>query len=104
MRIWTPEARAAQSALMHRLKPWKKSTGPRTAAGKAKAAKNSYKTGLHAKPMRQARKYFRQCRDFLENLKTEYYNSGKFLGHDKTSIAKQHVRITTWNGLKMRIF
>ena len=46
MRTWTPEARAAHSALIKRLKPWTKSTGPKTAAGKAKAAKNSYKHGF----------------------------------------------------------
>lgn len=75
MRIWTEEARAAQSALMKRLKPWTKSTGPRTLEGKAKAAKNSYKTGLHCKTMKKVRKYFRDCREFIKFLKTEYYKS-----------------------------
>lgn len=44
---WTPEARAAQSARARQTQPWTKSTGPRTAAGKAKSAANSLKTGAH---------------------------------------------------------
>lgn len=74
MRIWTPEARAAHSALIKRLKPWTKSTGPRTAAGKAKAARNSFKTGLHSRTLKKARKYLREARAYLRFLKTKYYN------------------------------
>ena len=37
---WTPERRARQAALIHTWKCWKRSTGPRTAAGKAKSSQN----------------------------------------------------------------
>lgn len=37
---WTPELRAKQAAAIHRWRPWSRSTGPRTADGKAVAAAN----------------------------------------------------------------
>jgi hypothetical protein len=37
---WTPERRALQAAMIHTWKCWEQSTGPRTAAGKAKSAQN----------------------------------------------------------------
>ncbi len=43
MRTWTPEAKAAQRAAIARWKPWTKSTGPRTQAGKARSAANACK-------------------------------------------------------------
>ena len=45
---WTPDRRAQQSMRMRALMPWLLSTGPRTAAGKARAARNAYKGGLRA--------------------------------------------------------
>lgn len=38
---WTPEHRARQAALIRTWKPWARSTGPRTAEGKAQAATNA---------------------------------------------------------------
>jgi hypothetical protein len=40
---WTPERRAKQAEAVRRWKPWEKSTGPRTADGKAKSARNADK-------------------------------------------------------------
>ena len=42
---WTPERQARQAELIRRWRPWEKSTGPRSPAGKAKAAQNAYKGG-----------------------------------------------------------
>lgn len=56
MATWTPERRAAQAELIRRLKPWEKSTGPRTAKGKAKASRNSRKHGLRSQPARDIAK------------------------------------------------
>ena len=42
---WTPERRARQADLIRTWQPWARSTGPRTAAGKAKAARNAWKGG-----------------------------------------------------------
>ena len=45
---WTPERRAQQAACLRTLKPWLRSTGPRTTAGKARSARNAYKGGVRA--------------------------------------------------------
>ena len=42
---WTPERRARQAELIRRWRPWEKSMGPRTEAGKANASKNVLKGG-----------------------------------------------------------
>lgn len=44
-RAWTPERRARQAALARALKPWRHATGPKTDAGKARAAQNALKHG-----------------------------------------------------------
>ena len=45
---WTPARRAAQSARMKAAKIWLASTGPRTAAGKARVSQNALKAGAHS--------------------------------------------------------
>jgi len=35
---WTKESRAKQAAIIRQNKPWEKSTGPKTAAGKNRSA------------------------------------------------------------------
>ncbi len=42
---WTPERRARQAALIRTWRPWERSTGPRSAEGKARVARNPYKGG-----------------------------------------------------------
>jgi len=42
---WTPERRARQAALIRRWAPWRRSTGPKTEAGKARCAKNALRHG-----------------------------------------------------------
>jgi hypothetical protein len=38
---WTPERRQRQSKMIKQWKPWEKSTGPRTEAGKQSTAQNA---------------------------------------------------------------
>ncbi len=40
---WSDERRAKQAAAIRRWKPWLKSTGPISAAGKARVSTNAYK-------------------------------------------------------------
>jgi hypothetical protein len=42
----TPEHRQLSADLIRRWRPWERSTGPKTAAGKAKVSKNGYKGGV----------------------------------------------------------
>jgi hypothetical protein len=46
MNGWSDERRHRQSALIRNWKPWERSTGPRTAKGKAAVARNAYKGGV----------------------------------------------------------
>jgi hypothetical protein len=45
---WTAERRARQAELIRTWRPWEKSTGPRTCAGKARTARNAFKGGQRA--------------------------------------------------------
>ena len=40
---WTPERRQRQAEAIRRWRPWERSTGPTSAAGKAKVARNADK-------------------------------------------------------------
>lgn len=40
---WTPERRKKQADAIRRWQPWSKSTGPRTAEGKARSSRNADK-------------------------------------------------------------
>lgn len=62
-RKWTAEERQRQAEIIREAKPWKKSTGPKTAAGKNKVAQNAYKHGL------RSRDYDEICRLLRENNK-----------------------------------
>ena len=42
MHGWSDERRQRQAALIHNWQPWKHSTGPRTAEGKARACRNAF--------------------------------------------------------------
>lgn len=39
----TPEHRRLRAQLIQQWKPWEKSTGPKSAAGKARVSRNAYK-------------------------------------------------------------
>ena len=91
---WSPERRARQAELIRAIKPWKMSTGPRTAAGKARTAANALKHGFRS-------------RSFIERIREE-----RQLVRDATAIivlAKSVIRalearsmrgphITVWTG------
>jgi len=57
---WTLERRQRQAALIRSWKPYERSTGPKSEAGKAAVARNAQKHGLRSaegvKAMREARR------------------------------------------------
>ena len=65
---WSPERRAKQAELIRSNKPWLKSTGPRTAGGKARTASNALKHGFRS-------------RAYIERIREE-----RQLVHDATAI------------------
>jgi hypothetical protein len=62
---WTNGRRRRQAMLIRRWQPWTKSTGPRSAEGKAKVARNGYRGGMR----RKAREVARVLRDQEKKLK-----------------------------------
>jgi hypothetical protein len=63
---WTPERRARQSELIRRWRPWERSTGPRTATGKASVARNAYKGGWREQ-LRELRRILREQKKALHS-------------------------------------
>ena len=43
--VRTPEHRRLRSEMIHRWRPWEKSTGPRTPEGKARSSRNRWRGG-----------------------------------------------------------
>lgn len=62
---WTLERRARQAALIRTWRPWDRSTGPRTEAGKAKASRNADKIGEWKGERDKIRALNRYMRDLL---------------------------------------
>lgn len=67
-RSWTPERRAKQAARIRIWAPWAKSSGPKTAAGKAKSSQNAYKHGNRAADMRLMTKALAAHSRFLHSV------------------------------------
>jgi hypothetical protein len=68
---WTPERRARQAEAIRRWRPWERSTGPRTAEGKAVAAANGAKAWPHSgarETLRELRRVLREQRKALREL------------------------------------
>jgi hypothetical protein len=63
----TPEHRELRRKLVHRWKPWEKSTGPRSAEGKARSSQNGYK-GAVRPTMRALAKTLREQKEVLDEL------------------------------------
>ena len=49
---WTPERRARQAEAIQSWRPWGRSSGPRTAAGKAVVSRNAFKGGIRPETRR----------------------------------------------------
>ena len=69
---WTPDRRARQAERIRQWKPWEKSTGPRTEAGKAASSQNALAHGERSAEAVEARKQFndvmRSSRAIIDRL------------------------------------
>ena len=69
MRRWTPEERERQAMLIRTWKPWERSTGPTTEAGKAQSSRNADKPESMNRRLRelkrQVREVVRQSREIF---------------------------------------
>ena len=61
---WTPERQKKQSELIQKWKPWKKSTGPRTAQGRKTSSMNALKHGMRSAENREVEKLIAQLARF----------------------------------------
>ena len=72
MSAWTPERKARQSAAIQVWRPWEKSTGPRTEAGKGQSSRNAYKESAQRRQdelLAEFRKLLSAQREKLRELK-----------------------------------
>ena len=69
---WTPERRAKQAEAIRRWRPWERSTGPKTEAGKTASSMNAEKHGMRGRDALDAgqelRRFLRSCRERLARL------------------------------------
>ena len=65
----TPSGRAKLRATALRCQPWKLSTGPRTAAGKARSARNGKATQIGPRSVRELRADVAELRQMADSLR-----------------------------------
>ena len=58
---WSPERRARYAALIRQRRPWEKSTGPKSAEGKARVARNAWRGGTRGQ-LRELARLLRELR------------------------------------------
>ncbi len=90
MRKWTEDERRKQSELLRRVKPWEKSTGPRTAAGKMRCRDNGMKHGFRSRHYRELSailRWQRQCvRNYLAGMPLPGLYHARGAGSKGTSV------------------
>jgi hypothetical protein len=71
---WTPERKAKQSQAIRQWQPWLKSTGAKTAEGKAVVSRNAFKGG-HRPHLRQLAKDLAEEFQYTQRLVDAYRNT-----------------------------
>lgn len=75
-RGWPPSRRAAQARRIRQTRPWLKSTGPRTATGKAASARNAYRHGFRTAACQRLAALLRWQRRLLKATLAAHAPSG----------------------------
>lgn len=68
---WTEERRQEQRDRINAVKPWLKSTGAKTAAGKATVSRNAYKGGIASninELVKQANVMFKEQKEAIKRI------------------------------------
>jgi hypothetical protein len=65
---WTEESRRQQAETIKKHKPWKNSTGPRSAAGKERSRLNALKHGLEGRNGEAIRQILFHNREFTRHI------------------------------------
>jgi hypothetical protein len=68
MRQWTQEERLRQAQLIRNWRPWEKSAGAKTEAGKAASKMNAYKHGGRSGAISEMRDIIGYCRPSLKPI------------------------------------
>ena len=63
----TLEHRSLRAKLIHKWRPWEKSTGPRSQIGKVKVSRNAYKGGLRS-TLQEVSALLKKQREFLKSV------------------------------------
>lgn len=66
---WSERRKKQQACNARKQKPWTRSTGPRTAEGKAAASQNAFKHGFESADIRELKRVLRLQRAFLKDCK-----------------------------------
>ena len=69
---WTEERKQRQRAIIQKTKPWEKSTGPKTAEGKARASLNTFKHGLRSRQVDHIRRILQLNAAMLKEVEASY--------------------------------
>lgn len=84
---WTAERRAQHSLAIRQWAPWKKSTGPRTVAGKAKSCMNAFKHGQYC---RQAYEFRAALRYRMAYLRFLCHRQDEILSFQRNELLKAY--------------
>lgn len=69
---WSAEDRLRQAEIIRQREPWKRSTGPKSAAGKAAVALNATKHGLRGGIYRQVADLLAKQNKLLKDLNNDH--------------------------------
>lgn len=76
MNGWTLERKQRQAELIRSWKPWERSTGPRTEAGKSAVSQNALKHGERSKANQAERRELRALLAMFANQREEVLTGG----------------------------
>jgi len=90
---WPPSRRRAQAARIRQTKPWLKTTGPRTAAGKARSSQNAFKHGFRTRAFGDICRLLRWQRTLVRHTLARHGAAPKMLALSLTSRGFHNIKL-----------